>query len=148
MKQKKLLLVLFILGSFISCNKNENYVYSPDKKQCITIITENKIRYIIDGKHCKVPNNNYIKLDISNRFSFADNIIGCWKNKEYQWQIINDEATILENKLDAKKFFFSEKLPQDEMGIPSDTIFRKEKNFFYLGFDYGKLKDAYGATFK
>ena len=137
---------IIIFMTFTSCNYHKNYVYSPDKNQCITIISNKNIRYIIVGNHSSVPDTNYIKLDISKRYSFADNIIGTWKNKKYQWQIINDESIIIENKLDTLKYKFIEVLPKDSLGIPSTTIFRREKGFFYLGFDYGKIYESYNVV--
>ena len=145
MKTNIVLFILVCLALFTSCTKHHDYIYSPDKKQCITIISDNNIRYIINGKHSSVPDTNYVKFDISKRLSFADNIVGCWKNKKYYWQIINDESTIIENRLDTVKYKFIEKLPKDSEGIPSSTVFRDEKGFFYLGFDYGKIYDVYGA---
>lgn len=145
MKTYKIFFILTVSIIFQSCTKHHDYIFSPDKKQCITIISDKNIRYIIDGKHSSVPDTNYVKLDISKRISFADNIVGCWKNKKYHWQIINDESTIIENKLDTFKYKFIEKLPKDRAGIPSKTVFRDEKGFFYLGFDYGKIYDTYGV---
>jgi hypothetical protein len=129
-----------------SCNEKKSYIYSPDKKQCVTIITKNKIRYIIAGKHNSIPEKNYVKLDVSDRFKFADNIVGCWKNDKYRWQIINDGTVILDNRLDSANYIFHEKLPKDTSGIPSTTIFRNEPSFFYIGFDYGVIYDSYGVT--
>ena len=52
---------------------------------------------------------------------------------------------ILDNRLDSTKYLFYEKLPKDKLGTPSNTIFRNEPNFFYIGFDYGDIYDSYGV---
>lgn len=49
---KKLLVVVCLIFFLVGCDRRrEIYFYSPDKSQCITLIDENDIRYIINGKH-------------------------------------------------------------------------------------------------
>lgn len=128
MKKIKLhLIVFFAIFIFVSCNKNRNYVYSMDKKQCITVITENNIRYIIEGKHTTIPKNNYVKYSLESiDLECGDQLVGCWKNKDYDWNIINDNAVILENKLDTLRFKFSSKHSKD----------RKSEDINCFGIDF------------
>ncbi len=137
--------IIFLL-LLTSCNKYyHNYIYSPDRKQCITIISDKKIRYIIAGKHPSVPETNFLKLDISKRYSFADHIVGSWRTNKYNWQIINAESIILENKLDTMKYKFTKNYPTNSLGISTKASFSNEKGFFYLGFDYGEIYDSSGV---
>lgn len=120
MKKINIIVSIFALITLFGCSsKNRIYVYSPNKKQCITIITENKIRYIIEGKHRKVPDTNYVKVDLSQVDKIADGIAGCWENNGYKWFVINDQTKILENKLDTTKYNFSTDFPKNEQGIPT-----------------------------
>ncbi|TGD59893.1 hypothetical protein [Flavobacterium humi] len=138
MRKSIILFMLTVLTIFTSCSKKQNYIYSLDRKQCITIITEGKVRYIIDGKHSKVPHNNYLKLDLNKIDSFGDEIVGCWKEGKYEWFVINDGARIIEFKLDSTKFKFKTDFPLDERGISSLKNFKKEK-CFDLGIENGEI---------
>lgn len=118
MKKKKISYLILILLAFQSCKDTTHFIYSPDRKQCITIKDFGNKRYIIDGKHDNIPDNNYVKLDISDIDSEIDEIAGCWENKNYKWLIINDKTIILKNKLDTLKFKFKTNFPKDN-GIPT-----------------------------
>ena len=120
MKRVKIILSVFILIFLLSCSsKKRIYVYSPNKKQCITIITEYNYRYIIEGKHYNVPDTNYVKVDLSQMDKIGDGIAGCWENNRYKWIIINDQTKIIENKLDTLKYKFITNFPKDEQQIPT-----------------------------
>ena len=120
MKKRSLYGLICLIMTFISCSKrNHIYLYSPDKKQCITIITINNERYIINGKHHSVPKDNYIKIDISEVDKIGDGIAGCWEDNNYQWTLINDKSIIVENKIDTLKYNFLTNFPVDERGVPT-----------------------------
>lgn len=120
MKKKYFITSIFILILFLGCSsKNRIYVYSANKKQCVTIITESHYRYIINGKHRNIPDANYVKIDISQVDKIGDGIAGCWETNNYKWLIINDQTKILENKLDTLKYKFVTDYPKDEKGVPT-----------------------------
>ena len=95
----KFILLIIIYLTLLNCSsKNCIYISSPNKKQYITVISENNCRYIINGKHRNVPKTNYVKVDLSQVDKIGDGLAGCWENSSYKWLIINDQAIILENK--------------------------------------------------
>lgn len=107
-------LLFFSCGSYHSCI----HLFSPDKSQCITIITNGKIRYVIDGEFYAVPDNGYVKLDLSNIDPVGDAFAGCWQVDDMKWQLINDGAEILENKMNDKNIKILTRFPS-EKGIPT-----------------------------
>lgn len=134
-----------MLITLTSCNKHQNFIYSPNKKQCITIITDVDTRYIINGKHTSIPTTDYIKYSLDSiDVEVGDEIVGHWKNNNYEWEIATDRAIILENKLDPKKFKFNKNFPTDNRGIPT-IIEYTDKNSFDIGFDHGKIINYKGA---
>jgi hypothetical protein len=115
---------------FQSCNKpnRTNFrIYSPTKEQCVTIITKGKTRFVINGEHKTIPNSNYIKVDISQIDRIGDEIGICWKNEVYEWEIVNHQSKIIENKLDTLKYRFNTRWENDERGIPNTKKYRKPK---------------------
>ncbi|TPN87382.1 hypothetical protein [Aquimarina algicola] len=141
---KLFLTSLLIILFFTNCKKDTYHIYSLDKKNCITVKDIGKIRYIIDGKHSSVPNDNYIKLDISGIASIGDGLAGCWNNGNFKWDIVNDKSIIIENKLDPAKFRFSNTLPVDDRGIPTQNKYRNN-NCFTFDFLRGELLPDQGA---
>jgi hypothetical protein len=126
-------------------NRKIIYVYSPNKKQCITIITNIDTRYIINGKHKSLPKKNYIKYSLDSiDVEVADEIVGHWKNNKYEWEIATDKAIILENKLDSKRFKFNTNFPTDDNGMPTIIDFT-DKNSYDIGFDNGKIINFKGV---
>lgn len=145
MKKINVLIALLLLITLISCNEHQNFIYSPDKKQCITVITNVDTRYIIDGKHTSIPTKDYIKYSLDSiDVEVGDEIVGHWKNNNYEWKIATNNAIILENKLDPKKFKFNKNFPTDNKGIPT-IIEYTDKNSFDIGFDHGKIINYKGA---
>ncbi len=146
MKKKFVLLILALPVIISGCVKHHNYIYSHDKKQCITIISSKGIRFIIEGKHSSVPDTNYIKLNIV-QSGLGDEIVGCWKNEteKYSWKIINSEAQILENKLDTMRFKFVTEFPLDSTGIPTIADFTKI-GCFHLGMEDGVIERSKGSV--
>lgn len=133
-KSLALLIILFLT----SCKNNYSYTFfSLDRKQCFTVISRGNIRYIIAGKRSSVPDTNYVKVSLKNIDSIGDEIVGCWKNDKYEWQIVNDKAVILNNKLDSTRFKFTTRFPEKDE-IPTLKDFVKD-GCFDLGFDYNEL---------
>ncbi|TKC12374.1 hypothetical protein FA048_01785 [Pedobacter polaris] len=134
--------MLLFIGCFVlvSCNKRVDHFYSPDKKQCISIITEGNIRYIMDGRHNSVPKSDFVKIDLSKiDRHVADEIVGCWSRDKLKWIVIMDNVTILENKLDQNKFSFVEKFPIDSKGIPTLIDYNGKANCFNISYEYRTL---------
>lgn len=120
-------MLLGLLSLLAGCGRKEQiHIYTPDKKQCITVFNRDNIRYIVDGKHKKIPDTNYIKLDISKVPSLGDGIWICWENSKYKWDVVVDKSIILESKIDTSKYRFNTKLPVDERGIPTEIKFRAD----------------------
>ncbi len=91
----------------------------------MTIITHGETRYIINGQHNSIPKTNYVKLDISGIDPIGDEIGICWKNDNYDWEIVNHQSKVLDNKLDTLKFKFNESLERDNRGIPDTKKYHK-----------------------
>ncbi len=142
---KKNSIIITLLFALVGCNKTHYYVYSPDRKQCITIITDVDTRYIINGKYNSIPKTNFLQYSLDSiDVETGDEIVGHWKNGNYQWEIATDKAIILEDKLDKKEFIFKRNLPVDSIGIPTLKDFT-DKNSFEIGFDHGKIIYKRGA---
>lgn len=77
---KTLFVFLVGLTLLMGCNTAKTlHFYSPSKDQCISIIIDENIRYIINGYHNSVPDNDFVKIDISKiDRDFGDEIVGCW----------------------------------------------------------------------
>jgi len=119
-------LTIFLINSCNPLNINTDFrIYSADKKQCVTIFTKGKTRYIINGKHSSIPKTNFVKIDISQIDSNKDEIGICWKNKNYEWEIVNHSSKIIENKLDTLKFKFNTNLENNKEGIPNSKKYHK-----------------------
>lgn len=121
----------------VSCSlKSIVRLYSLDKSNCVSIITEKKIRYVIAGKNETLPDTNYIKLDISDITELDNEVYICWlKNKG--WDMVVDKSKILENRLDTDKYKFNNQLPTDTTGIPTPIKYSKEN---CAVFDYYEMK--------
>ena len=91
----------------------------------MTIITNGKTRYIINGKHSSIPKTDFVKTDISQIDPLKDEIGVCWKNETYEWEIVNHSSKIIENKLDTLKFKFNTSWENDEKGIPNSKKYHK-----------------------
>lgn len=138
--------ILMVITSFLGCTSSTYHIYSPNRDQCITLITHNDTRYIISGKYNSVPDSNFVKIDISKiDRSVGDQIIGCWKRNKFKWIVMMDGVTILENKLDTNKFLFQKNFPVDRDGIPNVLDYdHKMKNCFSLDFEYYNLRRIEG----
>ncbi|MBW6498080.1 MAG: hypothetical protein K0B09_06815 [Bacteroidales bacterium] len=139
-------LSLFLLIAILnkSCSNSQIiHICSEDRNNCVTIITDNNIRYVIAGKTKRVPEINYLKLDISQVDNLADGIWICWL-PDNNWDMVVQNSVIVENQLDTTKYFFSNQLPKDENGIPHETKFR-ENNCAIFDFYTMRLSPDKGA---
>jgi hypothetical protein len=126
-------LALLFTSLVIGCNnKNTIYFFSVDKTKCITVISEDDKRYIINGKHGEIPDSNYVKLHIKDRNSISDNFYVCWGENQFEWEVVVENSVILESKLDSNRFIFNTELPTDDRGIPTQIKFSKENCATYL----------------
>jgi hypothetical protein len=147
MNVNKLLITLSVL-LYTSCAKSTYNIYSPNKRQCITIITDKNIRYIINGCYSRVPESNFIKIDLKIVDRGAgDEIVGAWEKDNFKWLIIQDKAIIIQNKLDTTLYKFRDNFPVDENGIPTLKVYNG-KGYFELVFDYSDLVHSKGAVIK
>jgi len=129
MNTYKYFLILLLLF-FIGCNRQHVYICSPDESNCITIITRafsiNEVRYLIDGKHTRIPDSNYVKMRISRHYPPGDALYVCWVNNQVEWEAVIRKATIVRNTLDSSRFIFKTELETDERGIPTDEKYKQK----------------------
>jgi hypothetical protein len=141
-KGYKFILAVY-LTLFLSGCTETIYFYPPDKSQCITVITENwtrlrdtidskpgrsiRARYIIAGKHDKVPEENYVKLNIDSGDRYRAGFYICWKTEQYEWEVVVEPGKVIETTLDTTRFSFSTALPTDDRGFPTQLKFTKER---------------------
>lgn len=133
-KESKLILAACYTLFHFGCTETI-YFYPPDKSQCITVITENwtrlrgkpdRFRYIIAGKHDKVPEKNFVKLDIDSGDRYRSAFYVCWKTEQYEWEVVVKPGKVIESTLDTTRFNFSTVLPTDDRGFPTAIKFTKE----------------------
>lgn len=106
-------------------NRTNFKIYSADKKQCVSVITDGETRYFINGKCNSIPKTNYVKVDISHIDPIGDEIGVCWKNDQYDWQVVNHSSKVVENRLDTLKYKFKTSWETDETGILNAKKYRK-----------------------
>jgi hypothetical protein len=118
-------------------------IHSLDRSQCVSVITQDTCRYIVNGEHESVPDSGYAKLDIRN-VSYTDCIHICWRNADHEWEVIVDGSRIIVSRLDSSRYKLSTSLPRDERGIPTEIRFRQPgcAIFSYYGM---KLSPNQGA---
>ena len=116
---------MFIIVYGDHTNRTNFRAYSLDKTQCISVITQGKTRFIINGEHYSIPNTDYIKIDISGIDPIGDEIGICWKNEKYEWELVNHQSKILEAKLDTAKFKLHTSWEKDKYGIPNSKKYHK-----------------------
>lgn len=114
----------FLIAFGDNTNRTNFKIYSADKKQCITVITRGNTRYFIEGEYNSVPKSNYIKTDKSGIDLIGDEIGICWKNENYDWEIVNHQSKIIENKLDTLRFKFNTSWETDKYGTPNAKKYR------------------------
>ncbi|MBO6879967.1 hypothetical protein [Winogradskyella sp.] len=123
------LISLLSLLSLSCANKGRNevvYLYSKDKSQVVSVFSnyDKDVRFIVDGKFDYKPDSKYYKIDISNVTELGDEIGVCWRINGNEWEIVNDNARIIEVKIDSTRYIFKENWNQDERGIPNAKYYR------------------------
>nr|WP_298789351.1 hypothetical protein [uncultured Allomuricauda sp.] len=139
MKFINLMLFTILLIGCGSERRNEYiYLYSKDRSQVVTIITDvNKNQRIIaNGKHKEKPKKNYYLLDISNITELGDDIGICFKTKSNTWEIVNHKAKVLKVQIDTVKYVFRESLFEDKMGVPNTKYYIQEDCFIVGTLNY------------
>ena len=135
------LIVIFVT----SCGKPQTlHIYSLDKSQIITVINEGDFRYIIDGKHNTLPNSNFIKLDIQDIDPLGDGLHVCWKDENYDWQLVVHGSKVLNSTIDTIRFNFKTSLPLKDGKIPTELKFRQD-NCAIFDFHRMRLSPDKGA---
>jgi hypothetical protein len=78
---KKIALFVGFLFITIACTHypKRMHIYTPNKDQCITVFNLEDYRYLCVGEVKRIPESNYIKLDISKRTDLSDGIYILWK---------------------------------------------------------------------
>ncbi|WP_096431566.1 hypothetical protein [Labilibaculum antarcticum] len=133
----KIIIGFLILMISFSCSRGSKIkFYSLDKDNCVTVLTKDTLRYVIAGDYDKVPDTNFVKLDISKITELGDGVWICWLENQ-GWDIVVDKSIIIENKLDTVKYRFDTNLPVDEREIPTEIKFRQENCAI---FDYYLMK--------
>ncbi len=107
-------------------NRTNFRIYSADKTQCVTIITQGNSRYFINGEYNSIPKSEYIKVDKSGITLIEDEIGICWKNENYVWEIVNHKSKIIEIKIDTLKFKFNTSWETDKYGTPNAKKYRTD----------------------
>lgn len=89
-----------------------------DKTQVVTVITKGNKRYFMNGEHAKVPNDNYLLLDLSKVDRLGDGFSICWNDPVgYNWKIASTYATLIENRLDTSKYLYYQPLDKNAQAI-------------------------------
>ena len=97
-----------------------------DKSQTITVITKDKKRYFINGKHNEIPKDKYLLLDLSEVDRLGDGFSICWDDpKGYKWKIACTYAKLIENRLDTSKYLYYQPIGENEQPI---SVEYKENN--------------------
>ena len=77
--------------------------------------------------------------DLAALFALVLRVVVGWTYFSAFWR-----RTILENKLDSKRFKFNTNFPTDDNGMPTIIDFT-DKNSFDIGFDNGKIINFKGV---
>lgn len=121
---KKRICILFITILLISCGQEKrlekwrHIEISPlDGSQVVTVITKEEKRYLMNGRHKDIPDDNYLLLDLSEVDRLGDGFSVCWNENGYKWQIASAYARVVENKLDTTKYLYFQ--PLGDYGQPT-----------------------------
>ena len=150
MKIMKIIIITFLilLNLILSCSVDKKaklmYLYSKDKSQVVTIISNygSNQRIIANGKHSSKPDSEYILLDISNKDLLNDEIGICWGKNGKVWQLFNDNTEVYENKFDSSKYVFKNKCNLDERNIPTPSFYRESNCFTTEFFASSNMKPS------
>jgi hypothetical protein len=129
-----IVVLIIVFGCSIEKRNELMYLYSSDKTQVVTILTDytNNKRFIVNGKHKYIPKDNYYLIDISQISELGDEIGVCWSIGGKEWQIVNDKARIIEIKIDTSSYSFKDRWYKNERGIPNAKYYRQD-NCFTVG---------------
>ncbi|XDZ56555.1 hypothetical protein FlaCF_3603 [Flavobacterium tructae] len=128
---RNFLFLLLLTLVFLNCNSHSRsgrlYLYNKDKTQVITILTDysKNERIIALGKLDKVPQSDYVTLNISEVTELADEIGICWFIENGGWQLVNDKSKIVTVHLDTTKYKIKTNWHLDEKAIPTPEYYRK-----------------------
>ena len=142
-KQFRYALILILLCLLTGCSsKRKNnviYLYSEDKSQIVSVITNNikNERIIAVGKHKSLPKKDYIILNISKITELNDEFGICWNSNGHRWEMVNDKAIIVKISLDTTKYVFREQWFKDE-GTPNTKYYIKANCFTVGALNYSK----------
>ncbi|OAN60631.1 hypothetical protein A8B79_08895 [Balneola sp. EhC07] len=109
---------VFLVFLVINCNNDRVFINSFNEDQTITILTQDTIRYVINGEHKSIPDTNYIKYKISSR-RFADEFGVCWDKDGYKWKVVNEALEIVDNRLNSNLYFLKINHDLDSRNIPT-----------------------------
>ncbi len=118
-----LILFLFLNGCQNNGRSEILYLFSKDKSQVVTVISNYRenVRIIVPGKH---SGNSWssikkIELNISEITELGDEIGICWSFEGYKWKIVNDNAKLISNNLNPEEYLFEESWPKNDDDIPT-----------------------------
>jgi len=123
MKKITSYLALFILVSCVDKRSDVIFLTSKDKSQTITILSDyqSNERIIANGKRLTKPNDNYVFLNIEKVTEAGDEFGICWNKNG--WQIVNENAKIVVNKLNPNKYIFKDKWYRDKDSKPNTKFY-------------------------
>lgn len=99
----------------------------------------------MNGKHEKIPIDNYLLLDLSEVDRLGDGFSICWNDNGYSWKIASTYAKVIENKLDTTKYLYYQPISNDDNTI-SEEYKRINCGVFLIREDrqpWGDLKVKY-----
>lgn len=134
---------LILIGCVaVESKSNILYLYPKDSSQVVTVFSNysDNTRTIAVGRHSVSPKSNYVKLDISKIRDDGDAIGICWNKNGHSWEMVNNDAKIVEIKLDTTKYVVRENWFRDKREIPNSAYYEGTDCFVVETFDYSKPK--------
>jgi hypothetical protein len=105
----------------IKQEKWTHIVISPlDGSQEVTVITKGNKRYVMNGRHENIPEDNYLLLDLSKVDRLGDGFSICWDDNGYRWKLASSYAKLVENKLDTSKYTYYQPLDKSDKPLSVD----------------------------
>lgn len=117
-----IVIAIIFLGTCSCKPRRIMQVYSPLKDQCITIFSHRNQQFIVSGNFDRIPDSNYVIIDISQSGGEAEALNVCWTGTK-GWYAVIHGVEILNYHLDSNFYVFSNRLPENR-GIPSESLFR------------------------
>ena len=130
----KKLLPLLLLPSliFISCYTRTVKVYSPNKKQIISVYSntfEMEATVFELDDNSKPKNVGHVYFDVSEVDPLAQALFVCWEKSDFKISIRCPEAVISENTLDSTKYKILTVYDVDDQGIPTAARYHSDGCF-------------------